>query len=281
MLYFYLNIEYFLYLRQQKYFLGQLRIFIRAYPKIIGVKMRENIFFLCIVFFLLNASYAISEIKHKGINNKIKIVCTAAILENNHKERMAEYIKSMKIISQFGYEPYIIEACKSGPTFLDEYSNFVYYPNVNNPSLGKGFNEALSMLKGCEYFEFDDDDWIIKLTGRYYFADDYFVRLVEDNTDADAIVRTWSKEVPGQKGSIFTGCFAMKYKYLKEMLIGYLREKIDMIEKNDKRIYIIECFAAKYIYDLARNRAKVMFVKNLHVFANIKKIYNPDKPLYF
>lgn len=149
---------------------------------------------------------------------KIYIVCTAALIEYQQEMRKQEYIHSLATIQQLGHEPYVIEAYKkTGPTFLEDYTNHVFYSTMNNPhARNKGVNEGRTMLEGLRYFNFDDDDIIIKLTGRYAFISSYLIDTIEKNQHIDAFVRSIDHNT-----QIFTGCFAMRYKYLVAMLESF------------------------------------------------------------
>ena len=172
-------------------------------------------------------------------HSKIRILCTAALIPNQYELRKTEYIDSLKKITQFGYPSYVVESCVQGPTFLDYYATHVFYAQTNNPTLrNKGINEALSMLACFSFFQFDDDDMIVKLTGRYCFHSDKFLKCVERNQNIDIFIKKFDD------GQIFTGCFAMRYKYLKHML-----EQIDY-SRMEKNMINLEQEAAHYIAHL-------------------------------
>lgn len=154
----------------------------------------------------------------------VRIVCTAALTEAYFEFRKQQYIHSFKVLKEFGYQDfYVIEAIKkNGPTFLEEYANNVFYATVNNPLLrNNGINEAKTLLEGCAYFNFDPDDIIVKLTGRHALISDNLLKIVQHNLELDAVVRV------NEDGNVFTLGFAMRYKYLKEMLENINYEPLD------------------------------------------------------
>ncbi|MFC1841584.1 hypothetical protein ACFLYA_00765 [Candidatus Dependentiae bacterium] len=207
------------------------------------------------------------------LSGDIKILCTAAVLNKHFEGRKAEYIKSIKIVSEFGYESYIVEACKSGNTFLDDYSSHVFYSNVNNPRLrNKGVNEGRSLKEAFNHFDFNDNDMIIKITGRYFFEDDSFISLVENNPDVDAFVKIVSN-LPGYIWS-FSGCFALRSKYFKDMLYS-----LDFA-KMEKEMIDIERELLCFILRLESEGAKIMYVDKLN-FASCTYFggggYNPKR----
>ena len=176
----------------------------------------------------------------------IKIIYTAALLDRHFEGRKQEYIHTLRVLSQLGYEPYIVEAIKKkGPTFLDQYCTKVFYAQSNNPNLrNKGVNEASTMLEAFNYFDFDDEDMIIKLTGRYYFESTLLFQRIEKNPDYDAFVKS---HYPGE---FFTGCFAMRYKYFKHML-----EQLDFATM-EKHFISVEHEVAEYI-----KKAQIRFLQ--------------------
>jgi hypothetical protein len=195
--------------------------------------------------------------------NSIKVVCSAALIERDYERRKQEYIKGLSIIRGYGYEPYVIEACaKHGPTFLETcvLPGRVFYSSVNNPKLkNKGVNEAATMLEGFYHFAFNDDDMIIKVTARYYLVSDYFITLAEENPECDAFV-LMDPIYPGS-GNVITGCFALRYKYFKEMF-----ETLDFVGL-EKEFRCLETDVARYIQKIEKQGAKIMRVKKLDLLA--------------
>jgi hypothetical protein len=144
------------------------------------------------------------------------LVLTAALTQSYSDFRKKQYISTCKQLVTLGYTKdnfYIVEALnKKGPTFLDAYCNNVFYATTNNASLrNKGINEALTLNEALYYFNFDDDDIIIKMTGRYFPLSDYFFNLIKNNLDYDAFFFLTPS------GDFTTLAFAMRCKYLKEM----------------------------------------------------------------
>jgi len=209
-------------------------------------------------------------------SKKVKILFTAALLDVHFEDRKVEYVKSLEVLKEMGYEPYIVEACTEGPSFLDYYSSNVCYSSVNTPNINKGINEAMSMLKGLSNFGFDDDDIIIKLTGRYRLIDSSFVRMIEDMTDVDIVATRWKR----YRSILCTGCFAMRYKYFKDFLFEYIRKSLKFLhEGKTHKIYNIEHALAEYFCKMCATGCKVKLIKKIGLRANIFHRY--DKPNYF
>ncbi len=151
-----------------------------------------------------------------SLTAQTRLVLTAALTQSYSDFRKRQYISTCKQLVTFGYSKdnfYIVEALnKQGPTFLDTYCNNVFYATTNNASLrNKGINEALTLNEALYYFNFDDEDMIIKMTGRYFPLSDYFFKLVENNLDYDAFFFLTPS------GDFTTLAFAIRCKYLKQM----------------------------------------------------------------
>ncbi len=193
----------------------------------------------------------------KKLDTQIRVVCTAALIDQKSEERKNEYEYSFKKLREYGYAPYIVESLRAAKTFLDEHSEHVCYTQTNNALLrNKGVNEARSLQKGLAAFGFDDNDMIIKLTGRYFFNSDAFIQLVQERSDIDAFIKY------DAIGQTITGCYAMRYKYFKEML-----DSIDY-HVMEKKMINIEREVANYI-KRKQSVIKVLAVDQLDVTANI------------
>lgn len=187
---------------------------------------------------------------------QIRIVCTAALLDKQAAYREQEYRLSMRVIQKLGYVPYVIEACKKkGPTFFEKYTPYVFYSTMNNPNLrNKGVNEGKTMMEGLKAFQFNDEDMIIKLTGRYHFISSYIIDLVKNNPTIDAFV------LCSPHFNVITGCFAMRYKHLIAML-----ESFDY-ETMEKTMSCIEWECATYVHDGHReDTLNVLYLDKLDV----------------
>src|SRR5579872_4118245 len=206
---------------------------------------------IVIIIFLLYNSVSIGE---------IRMVLGAALTDNYYEFRKKQYLESFRILSNLGINDfYIIEAVKKkGPTFLEDYCKNVFYASTNNPHYrNNGINESKTLLEGLYYFNFDPEDIIIKLTGRYHLLSDYFINIVKENPTYDAFVKK------DDHGQIHTACFAMRNKYLIEMY-----QTIDY-GSMERHMINIEHEANKYISNKIKTGSlKVLFVDKLDVVAN-------------
>lgn len=183
------------------------------------------------------------------------ILYTAAILDHHYEMRKREYLHSLEILASWEKSPCIVEACRES-SFFDELGIPIFYSKVNDDSLAnKGINEARSLQKALKYYAFPNNEILLKLTGRYFFTDDAFLKLVENNPSLDAFV----KKTPD--GPVFTGCFALRCGYLQQFL-----NQLDFV-KMEKQHLSIESELAGFL--LRNPHIKTLYVDTLHITANI------------
>ena len=185
------------------------------------------------------------------------------MLFHHFEFRKKQYIETFNTLAQYNYiNPYVIEAlCKNGPTFLDDYSHNIFYAQTNKPHIkNHGANEARTLLEGLKHFNFNPEDMIIKLTGRYQLISDYFLRLIENNPEYDAFVKI------AASGGSYTLGFAMRYKYLKEM---YETINYAAMEKNSNWV-TVEMEVSNYINrKIKEGNFRFFQVEKLDIQANL------------
>lgn len=198
---------------------------------------------------------------------QIRILYTAALIDEGFELRKNQYTHGCEILKNYGYsDPYIVEAIKkSGPTFLENFSTHVFYSKENNPVLkNKGVNEAKTMLEALKAFNFAPDDMIIKITGRYHFMTDEFIRMVENSPEVDGFFKKVDGYEKNDKRAVISGCFALRCHYLIDMLehVDY-----DDIEKN---MICFEFELADYVKQIiADKQASICYVDMLQVSAHV------------
>lgn len=171
--------------------------------------------------------------------SEVHILYVSAVIPMQFEWRKQEYLESLEKLKSYGYEPWIIEATNVQSTYFDGLVQHVFYPNQNDLSLNnQGVNEARSIIPILELLPFDDEDIVVKLTGRYLLYERKFLDTLEENLNYDAYVK-WVTN--GQE--ILCGCFGMKWKYFKHMFSSW---DLDIMEKgmiNFERmvaIYLLE-----------------------------------------
>jgi hypothetical protein len=148
-----------------------------------------------------------------SINNKHGIV--------NDIHRRDTYIraitKTLTHIKDMAIKSIIVENNGFRSTYLDNLGCDVVYTNNNSlQTPHKGVNELQDIKDVIEKYKIQDDDMVIKLTGRYMPLGDTFFRMVKDSK-VDALVKFYNvcalKFLPDD---CVLGLFAIKCKYLKE-----------------------------------------------------------------
>lgn len=145
----------------------------------------------------------------------------------NHEHRKKQYLTSisntLKVIEneckEHTIKPIIVENNGMRKTYLDDLDADVLYTNHNQTKTKhKGVNELLDIQYVINHYNIQDDDIVIKLTGRYEMLNRSFFDLVMNHQNVyDAFVKFY--DVCAQKYKEYDcvlGLFAIKCKYLKE-----------------------------------------------------------------
>ena len=196
----------------------------------------------------------------KLMKRRIHIVCTAALIPIRYNQRKNQYIRSLNVLRRYGYDPYVVESCVAGPTFLDEHCNNVCYTLSNDAQLrNKGVNESVSLLMALEKWQFKDDDIILKLTGRYLLQSDALLRFLENNEDVVALAK-YAKE---NYSTVLTGCFAMRCDLMKKMYASF---DYDWMERE---MICVEHEVGPHLDELEKFGFKLVRAEHLGVEANV------------
>jgi hypothetical protein len=178
-----------------------------------------------------------------SINNKVG--------SQNNIHRQNRYIESITQLLQLtnnelDIKPIIVENNGFRETYLDGLNCDVCYTDNNKTDYyHKGENELLDIKEVIKQYNIDDDDIIIKVTGRYKLLNLNFINLVKNNKDHEAFVKFFNVCT---KKYMFNDCvlglFAIKCKYLKDFKYNFLRspecEFADYIRKNINNNKLIE-----------------------------------------
>lgn len=215
--------------------------------------MKKNTYIYLIASLFLNTQNSL----YGALNERIKIVCTSALKPQNYEERKQQYIHALSLLkNKYGFDFYLVESIANSPTFLDEYCNHICYTHSNDASLvNYGINEAVSLIMAFEQLNFEPDTMIIKLTGRYPLENDEFIKIVEQNMDADVIARTW------HEGDACTGLFAIRLRYF----VDFLTNHIDFAKMETHNIPLEHFFGA-YITKIKKEGAKIVPLKKMYDF---------------
>lgn len=157
------------------------------------------------------------------------ILFTSALKKEFFEKRKEEYVNSYKQIQKIcQHKIQILECIDYGETktFLDDLSNEVLYTKKNYRFRNKGVNEILNIKFFLDQVNLDNEEKILKITGRYYLNSSYFINICEQG-DSDVFI------VKDKHNQVFFGCVCMKKKVLSKFI-----DEIDWVyvEKNFQNI---------------------------------------------
>ena len=199
-----------------------------------------------------------------SINNKVGLK-NDIHRENRYIESIKHLLKLIKNIDNV--HPIIVENNGERKTFLNNLECDILYTKNNIYNLKhKGGNELLDIKDVINSYNIDDNDTIIKLTGRYKIINLDFINFVINNCDKiDAFVKFFNvctNKYHNDKDDCVLGLFALKCKYLKTFNYKYIKSP--------------ECEFATYIKKTIDN-SKLLSIKNLSLeccFADDLRILN-------
>jgi hypothetical protein len=177
----------------------------------------------------------------------------------NAELRKKQYIQSITTLlnlvkNDTNIKPIIVENNGVRKTYLDTLGCDVLYTNTNTENYPhKGMNELLDIHSVIRSYNIQDNDMIIKITGRYTLLDKTFIENVK-NTSYDAYIKFFNvctKEF--RNDDCVLGLFAMRCKYLKNFkytfkksaecdFASYVRETIPNLQEI-KSLNLQCCFA--------------------------------------
>ena len=158
---------------------------------------------------------------------KIYCIITTSLIKENMEAREEQYIRGInsliKICKNTDIKIIIVENNNLTSSFLDNFDVEVNYTNTNSmPTTNYGIKEAYDILNCIEKYNINDDDYIIKMTGRYYLSDDCpFFNEIENlyKNTYEVIIKYgwWGNNMRIKHANCFTGLICMKAKYIKQI----------------------------------------------------------------
>jgi len=137
---------------------------------------------------------------------------------NERKERYLYAIsETLKLLPQ-EITPIIVENNGKRETYLDNLGVKVLYTENNKLSFkSKGTNELLDIKEVIDKCNIQDDDIIIKLTGRYrVLSPKFFEDVIANQGGYDAFVKFFGTcSLKFELYDCILGCYAMRAKYIK------------------------------------------------------------------
>lgn len=157
------------------------------------------------------------------------IVNKIGVINETHREnRYTECIQQLLGLVENDpfIKPIIVENNGQRQTFLDDLNCDVFYTDNNKKDFKhKGENELLDIKDAINNYNIQDDDIIIKLTGRYKILTMNFLESVKiHKNNIDAFVKFFNVCT---KEYMFDDCvlglFAIRCKYLKNFTYYFLK----------------------------------------------------------
>ena len=121
-------------------------------------------------------------------------------------------------------KPIIVENNGKRETYLDNFYHHhrqhvkVFYTENNKLQFkSKGANELLDIKEVIDKYGIEDDDIIIKLTGRYCaISPKFFQYIIKNEKDYDAFVKFYGTcSLKFEPYDCILGCYALRAKYIK------------------------------------------------------------------
>jgi hypothetical protein len=143
---------------------------------------------------------------------------------NERKERYMYAIEETLKKLPHEIKPLIVENNGKRETYLDNFYHHhrqhvkVFYTENNHRQFkSKGVNELLDIKEVIERYGIEDDDIVIKLTGRYRaLSSKFFKEIIENENNFDAFVKFFGTcSLKFEEYDCILGCYAMRAKYIK------------------------------------------------------------------
>ena len=192
-----------------------------------------------------------------SINNKSGIVD----FEQRKKNYLESITQTLSILPP-NIKPIIVENNGLRETYLDNFQCDVHYTNNNSVNyVHKGVNELCDIKYIIEKYNINDDDVIIKLTGRYHPIDDSFYNLVMNYNNFEAYVKFFNVcTLQFMNDDCVLGMFAIKCKYLKKFSYnGFKSPEIEFAT------FIRNNIDSTKIYNITQLNLRCCFADNLRI----------------
>ena len=175
---------------------------------------------------LLSVKYLFS-IKEQYTDGKNTIYCivTTSINDENYTLRKDQYVQGItKLIKLTKNIPnckiIVVENNGSRTTYLNTLGVEVFYTNNNGLQESKGFKELQDIFDCIDKYNINDEDFVVKMTGRYLLDDDSpFIKklMYVDKENIDCLIKYSSIMTPDKVdlNDSITGLIGMRSKYIK------------------------------------------------------------------
>jgi len=148
------------------------------------------------------------------INNKVGVVD----YEHRKKRYLDSINEAIKYAKMYNIKPIVVEnSCKN--SYIDNLEcDVIYTDSKEIIKHNKGINELNDIKYIISKYNMNDDDIVIKLTGRYKLLSDDFFKLVSINKNYDSFLKFFNvctlQNHPNLDDCVL-GLYAIKAKYIK------------------------------------------------------------------
>ena len=162
---------------------------------------------------------------------KIYCIVTTSLIQEKYTIREQQYRHAISRLlvkcKDINIKIILVENNNLTSSFLDEFGLDVFYTknNIAYDTTNYGIKEAHDVLDCIKHYGIDDDDYVIKMTGRYFLSDHspFFDEIFKlETTQYEAIIKYgWWEPSPRTKHeNCITGLICMKAKYIKNIDIS-------------------------------------------------------------
>ena len=164
----------------------------------------------------------------------------------SYEERLEDYKRGIPAVFRCRNQNenvFITENTGNTSSFLDEYGVYVHYTNTQQTMFheNQGKKEFADIVSCINSQNIDDEDMVIKVTGRYVVNSSYFANLVRNNLDKDVVYspeNAFKNMPPVSFPNCILGMIAMKAKHWRRLPLDDIKPGVPS-----------EWTVAKYIVD--------------------------------
>jgi len=155
-------------------------------------------------------------------------IVTTSLIEQNADLREKQYKRAIgDLLKRLDGKPIkviLVENTSRTKSFLDEFGvDVVYTQNNLTPTSNYGIKELQDVLHVVRQYSIQPDDYVVKMTGRYFLSEQskFLDILLNLDSKYEAVLKYgWWEPSPRTKhADCITGLICMKCKYLKKIRI--------------------------------------------------------------
>jgi hypothetical protein len=200
-----------------------------------------------------------------GGGDKVYFILTSFISDPNDSVRKTQYTNGVNSVLSYTrdlskYKVIIVENNGKRPTYLDNLGVDVYYTNNSKIGYQKGTTELLDTLDCIKKYNIEDDDFVVKMTGRYVLDKNsqFMEELSRLDSTTDCIIHYGSYLKSTDKNDCITGLIGMRSKYIKRI---------------ERGIEPIEHSWAKTSHEIPSSKVKVLKTLGIHICPGSNKYF--------